>query len=517
MTVPEPHPHRWRAFALVGTAFFMTVLDATITNVALPTIGEELEFSPENLQWVVTAYAIMYGGFLLLGGRSADLLGRRRMFMVGVTVFTGASLVCGLSNSDTMLIVARAVQGLGAAITAPAALSIVTTLFPEGKERNAALGIWGALAGMGSAVGLLAGGLLTEYAGWEWIFFVNVPIGLAVLAITRALVPESRLAGARRRYDALGAVLITSALILLVYAISKAPEVGWGTARTIGLLVAAGVLLAAFLLRESRIEDPLMPLGIFRIRTVAGANSVGLLVGAAIFSLFVLSTLYLQQVLGWSPLKTGLVFLINAAASIAGAMLTEVLIPRIGPKNVMAIGMAFVGAGLLCFTQIDVDGGFWFPILPGLILSGLGVTLSFIPVSITALSGVAERESGLASGLIETNQSMGGAIGLAIATSIFATHVASKLENVSVPTSEQVGQALTEGFATAYWVAAFIAFAGVAAALILLRGVPIETRAAPEKRTATSPYAVNRNATATLTMAFLTGEEGAEDAQPRPD
>src|SRR4051794_8449410 len=495
MTAPAPYPHRWRAFALCGTAFFMTVLDATITNVALPTIGRELEFAQENLQWVVSAYAIMYGGFLLLGGRSADLIGRRTMFMVGLSVFTAASLVCGLSNGETMLIIARAAQGLGAAITAPAALSIVTTIFPEGKERNTALGIWGGLAGIGSAIGLIAGGLLTEYAGWGGIFFVNVPIGLAVLALTRSFVPESRLEGARRHYDVLGAVLITSALILLVYGISKAPDVGWQTGRTIGMLVTSGLLLAAFLVRESRTEDPLMPLRIFRIRTVAGANAVGLLVGASIYSLFVVSTIYFQQVLGWSPLKTGLVFLINAVGSIAGAALTEVLVPRIGPKNVMAIGMALVGAGLLCFTQIDADGGFLFPILPALILSGLGVTLSFIPVSITALSGVGERESGLASGLIETNQSMGGAIGLAIATSIFVGHVSGALSGIPAPSPDQVAAALTDGFSVAYWVAAFIAFGGVAAALILLRGVPIETRAADERRTATSPYSVNRNTT----------------------
>jgi EmrB/QacA subfamily drug resistance transporter len=506
LTTPGLYPHRWRAFAVVGTAFFMTILDAAIANVALPTIGRELEFTAEDLQWVVTAYAIMYGGFLLLGGRAADLLGRRRIFMAGLTLFTASSLVCGLSESDTVLILARAAQGLGAAFTAPAALSIVTTLFPEGKERNAALGIWGMLAGMGSAVGLLFGGILVEYAGWEWIFFVNVPVGILVLALALAFVPESRLDAARRRYDALGAVLVTGALVLLVFAISQAPEVGWATFRTIASLIVAGALFAAFFVREARIDDPLVPLRIFRIRTVAGANSVGLLVGASIYTLFIVATLYLQQVLGWSALKTGLAFLINAAASIAGAMLTEVLIPRLGPKNVMAMGMALIGAGLLCFTQIDADGGFWWPLLPGLILSGFGVTLSFIPVSITALSGVDPRESGLASGLIETNQSMGGAIGLAIATSIFTTHATTLLGEGKSP-----AEAFTGGFSLAFWVAAFMAFAGVAAALVLLRGVEIETQQ-PEvlERTATSPYAINRNATATLTTAFLTGEEGPD-------
>jgi EmrB/QacA subfamily drug resistance transporter len=511
MSSPVPYPHRWRAFAVVGTAFFMTILDAAIANVALPTIGRELEFTPEDIQWVVTAYAIMYGGFLLLGGRAADLLGRRRVFMAGLTLFTASSLVCGLSESDTLLIVARAAQGLGAAFTAPAALSIVTTMFPEGKERNAALGIWGMLAGMGSAVGLLLGGILVEYAGWEWIFFVNVPVGVLVLALALATVPESRLEGARRRYDALGAVLVTAALVLLVFAISKAPDVGWATFRTIGLLVLCGALLVAFFLREARIDDPLVPLRIFRIPTVAGANSVGLLVGASIYTLFVVATLYLQQVLGWSALKTGLAFLINAVASIAGAMLTEVLIPRLGPKNVMAIGMALIGAGLLCFTQIDADGGFWWPLLPALVLSGFGVTLSFIPVSITALSGVDPRESGLASGLIETNQSMGGAIGLAVATSIFAPHATTLLGE-----GQSAEEAFTSGFSLAFWVAAFIAFAGVAAALVLLRGVRIETQPPVVERTATSPFAINRNATATLTTAFLTGEAGPDERGAGP-
>ena len=388
----------------------------------------------------------------------------------------------------------------------------MTTLFPEGKERNAALGIWGALAGMGSAVGLLAGGLLTEYAGWEWIFFVNVPVGLAVLGLALAIVPESRVEGARRRYDALGAVLVTGALLALVFSISQAPDVGWGAFRTVGLLVLAGVLLAAFLLRESRLADALVPLRIFRLRTVAGANSVGLLVGASVYTLYIIATLYLQEVLGWSPLKTGLVFLINAVASIAGAMLTEVLIPRLGPKNVIALGMGLLAAGLLCLTQIDADGGFWWPIVPALVLTGFGVTLSFIPVSITALSGVQERESGLASGLIETNQSMGGALGLAVATSIFVSHLESE-----APTSgPAVAEALTEGFALAFWFGAVVAVAGAVVALLVLRGARIEVRPEERKRTATSAFSVNRNTTAALSTAFLTGEEPTAE-RPGPE
>jgi len=509
--VTAPHPNRWRAFALLGTAFFMTVLDAAIANVALPTIGRELEFSQENLQWVVTAYAIMYGGFLLLGGRAADLLGRRSVFMGGLALFTAASLACGLAGSETTLIVFRAIQGLGAAITAPAALSIVTTIFPEGRERNAALGIWGALAGMGAAVGLLVGGLLTRYAGWEWIFFVNVPIGALVLALTRLVVPESRLESVRRRYDPYGAVLISGCLILLVYAISTAPEVGWAAARTILLLAVAAVLLAAFLAVESRIDQPLMRLGIFRIRTVAAANTVGLLVGAVVFSLFFLLTLYVQLVLGWSPLETGLAFLVIAVMGIAAAVLTESLIPRVGPKVVMATGMCCLGLGILWFTQIEVDGSFAAGLLPGMIVAGAGITLSFIPVSITALSGVSERESGLASGLIETNQSIGGALGLAVASSIFATRAEGLISEGEAP-----AQALTSGFSLAFWVVAFVAFAGAAAPLVLLRGTRVEVRPQVSARTATSPFTVNRNTTSSLTTALLTGEAGRDEPRPQP-
>src|SRR6187200_511890 len=270
-----PDPRRWKALALVCVAFFMTVLDVSIVNVALPSIGEALDFSQENLQWVISAYAITFGGFLLLAGRAADLLGRRRVFMVGVAVFTAASLVCGLANSEGVLIASRAVQGLGAAIVSPAALAIVTTCFREGAERNKALGIWGAVGGSGAAVGVLAGGILTKYLGWEWIFFVNIPVGVTVLLLVRSVVRESRSEQAVRQYDALGAVLITSALVLLVYALTRANVVGWGSAETIGVLAASAILLAAFVFVELHAKAPLVPLGIFgRLRTLTGANVV---------------------------------------------------------------------------------------------------------------------------------------------------------------------------------------------------------------------------------------------------
>ena len=311
------NPHRWRILAVVATAFFMTILDVSIVNVALPSISRALDFSRENLQWVITAYSIAFGGFLLLAGRAADLLGRRRVFMVGVALFTLASLVCGLAQSEGMLIAARAVQGLGGAIITPAALSIVMTSFEEGAERNKALGIWGALGGSGAAVGVLAGGVLTKYLGWEWIFFVNVPVGALVLVLTPRIVPESRREGAERSYDVLGAVLVSGGLALFVYTISRAPDVGWGSARTILLLIASGALLVGFLVNERRVHDPLMPFHIFRVRTVAGANVVGALLGAVIFANFFLLTLYVQNVLGYSALKTGVTFVATAGTAVA--------------------------------------------------------------------------------------------------------------------------------------------------------------------------------------------------------
>src|SRR2546429_146712 len=345
-------PHRWRILAVVATAFFMTILDVSIVNVALPSISRALHFSRENLQWVITAYSIAFGGFLLLAGRAADLLGRRRAFMVGVALFSIASLVCGLASSEGMLIVARAVQGLGGAIITPAALSIVMTSFEEGAERNKALGIWGALGGSGAAVGVLAGGVLTKYLGWEWIFFVNVPVGAAVLALTPRIVRESRREGADRNYDALGAVLVSAGLALLVYGISEAPKVGWATARTILVLIASGVLLVSFLVRERRIHDPLMPFHIFRVRTVAGANAVGALLGAVIFANFFLLTLYVQDVLGYSALKTGVTFVATAGTAVLSAGVAQALTTRVGAKPIIVIGLVLLTGGMIWYSQI---------------------------------------------------------------------------------------------------------------------------------------------------------------------
>src|SRR5437868_1708146 len=376
-----PDPRRWQALALVCVAMFMTVLDVSIVNVALPSIKTALNVAEKDLQWVITAYAITFGGFLLLGGRAGDLLGRRRMFMIGIALFSVASLVCGLAGSIGVLIAARAVQGIGAAIISPATLSIIMTTFDEGAERNKALGIWGAMAGSGAAAGVLMGGILTKYAGWEWIFFVNVPVGALVLTLTRPLVKESRITG-MRGFDAGGAATITASLALLVYGISKAPDVGWTSGRTIGFIVAAAVLLAAFLVIERRHPAPMMPFTIFRTKTVTGANVAGILLGAVVYSNFFLLTLYVQQVLHYSALKTGLTFLATAGTVIPVAGLSQALTTRFGPRPVMTLGLALITGGMLWYAQIPTHGAFVTHLLPGYLMVGIGMAFSFIPMSI---------------------------------------------------------------------------------------------------------------------------------------
>jgi EmrB/QacA subfamily drug resistance transporter len=457
-------PHRWRILAVVATAFFMTILDVSIVNVALPSIGKDLNFSQENLQWVITAYAIAFGGFLLLGGRAADLLGRRRVFMVGVVIFTIASLVCGLAQSEGMLIASRAVQGFGGAIISPAALSIVMTSFEEGADRNKALGVWGALGGSGAAVGVLLGGILTDYLSWRWIFFVNVPVGAVVLLLTPRIVHESRREDAERHYDALGAVLVSAGLALLVYAISEAPNVGWATPRTILLLIASVALLIGFLVNERRLSDPLMPFHIFRVRTVAGANVVGFLLGAVIFANFFLLTLYVQDILHYSPVKTGLTFLATAGTAVLSAGVAQALTTRFGPKPIIVIGLALLTAAMVWYSQIPVHGKFASDLLPGYLMVGVGIAFAFVPVSIAALAGVVEREAGLASGLINTSQQIGGAIGTAVASTVFATHYKALLK-----AGRSVADALTHGYGYAFWALAFFGLAAIVAALTLIR------------------------------------------------
>ncbi len=456
-------PRRWKALAVVCAAFFMTVLDVSIVNVALPSIGRSLDFSRDSLQWVVTAYAIAFGGFLLLGGRMADLFGRRRVFLVGVAVFTLASFFCGLAWSEGVLCASRAVQGFGAAIISPAALSIVITTFDEGPERNKALGIWGALGGGGAAVGVLAGGLLTKYFGWEWIFFVNVPVGIGAFLLAPRFVRESH-AGRDTTQDIAGAVTVTAGLALLVYAVSSAPNHGWDSGWTISRLAVAVALLVAFLVVESRAKDPLMPFSIFRIRTVAGANVAGLLLGGVVFANFFILTLYVQQVLGYSALKTGVTFVATAGSAVIFAGLAQALVTKIGAKTVMAVGFVAMIAGMVWYTQIPVHASFAGDLLPGYLLVGFGLPFTFIPVSIAALAGIQAHEAGLASGLINTAQQVGGAIGVAVTSSISISHLNHELANgVAFPA------AFTSGSQWAFWVMLGISVVGFVATLLLVR------------------------------------------------
>ena len=466
MTSPSPDtPHRWRAFALLAVSYFMTIIDLTIVNVSLPTIGRDLHFSETSLQWVVTAYALTFGGFLLLGGRAADLLGRRRVLMIGLALFTATSLGCALAGGDAVLIAMRAAQGLGAAIMLPAALSIVMNMFSEGAERNKALGIWGGLGALGATVGLIAGGVLTRYAGWQYIFYLNVPIGVAVLLLAPRVVPESRLATTRRRFDAGGAIAGTAGLVLLVDAISEAPQHGWGAARTLALLAAASLLLVAFLVIESRVDEPILPLRIFRLRTLAGANVAGLLLGGSFYAFIFVGTLYMQQVLHYSALQTGLAWLAASLTSIALAGLSQWLVTRGGAKVVMAIGMTLIGVGVLWATQVPVHGHFLANLAGPMVVAGAGTAFSFIPISIAALAGVAGHQAGLASGLLNTSQQLGGAIGIAIASSVAAAHTQSLLHTgIAAP------EALTGGFRQSLWVLGAIALLAIPAIFALIRG-----------------------------------------------
>ena len=454
---------RWRVFSLLAVALFMTVVDMLIVNVALPTIGAKLHFAESDLQWVVTAYALTFGGFLLLGGRAADLLGRRRVFLAGLALFTAASLACALAGNATFLILMRGVQGLGAAMLLPAALSIVMNMFPEGAERNKALGIWGAVGASGATVGVLAGGVLTRYAGWPYIFYLNVAVGGVALLLARRMVPESRLRGAARRYDPLGAVTVTGALVTLVYAISQAPTVGWGATRTVALLASAAALLAAFVAVEARAQAPLLPLRLFRLKTLAGSNAVGFLLGAGFYGYIFTGTLYMQQVLGYSPMKTGLAWLTVGLTGVLFAGPAQMLVTRASARLVMAAGMTMTGAGILWATQVPAHGTFLANLAGPFFLTG-SVTWVFIPVSIGALAGVTERDAGVASGLIDSSQQLGGAIGIAVASTLVATR-SRFLLGQGLSTAD----ALTGGFHWALWACGLIGLAAVPVALLFVR------------------------------------------------
>lgn len=464
---------KWLGLALLGAVQFMVVLDIAIVNVALPSIQTDLDFSQANLQWVISAYALVFGGFLLLGGRTADLLGRRRIFMLGLVAFTIGSLLCGLAWSEESLIGARAIQGLGAATISPAALAILMTTFAEGRERNIALGVWGAVGGFGAAAGVLLGGVLTDALSWEWIFFVNIPVGIVALVLAPVLLGESRDTRVKS-FDALGAVLVTGGLSTLVLGITQGNEWGWSSGRVIGIFAASAVLLAGFVGWETRAAEPLMRFGILRTKTVLGANVAGFILGTALFSMFLMLTLYMQQVLGYSAMKTGVAYLAVAGTSIVWANVAAALVNRVGVRPLIASGMAILTVGLLLFTQVSVGGSYATHLLPGFLLVALGMALCFVPISIAALAGVRQAEAGLASGLINTSQQIGGAVGIALLSTI----AISRTEN-EVAAGTAVPQALTSGFQLAFWVGAGIALAGVAAALVLIRQEEIAAVAEP--------------------------------------
>ncbi len=450
---------RWIALILLCVAQFVVVLDASIVNVALPTIGGALHFSESNLPWVVNAYVLTFGGFLLLGGRVSDLLGRRRVFMAGLVLFALASLLGGFSGSATQLIAARAVQGIGAAMLSPAALSIVTTTFADGAERNRALGVWGAVAGSGGAAGVLLGGALTQGPGWEWVLWVNVPIGLIAAAIAPALIAESRSEDQHRHFDVGGAVSVTAGLSVLVFALVEASSAGWASAQTLVLLALAAVLLASFVAIERRSAAPLVPFSIFRLRTVTGANVVGLLTGGSLFSMFFFISLYMQQVLGYDAIKAGLSYLPLAVSIIVAAGVASQLVTRIGFRPVLAAGMALIAAGLLWFSRISPHGSFIGDILGPSLLAAVGLGFAFVSVTIAAVSGVRDRDQGLASGMINTAQQVGGALGLAILSAISTSVIGSAHDRAT----------LTSGFHSAFLAGAAIAGLGLLASITLIR------------------------------------------------
>jgi EmrB/QacA subfamily drug resistance transporter len=456
---------RWLALLVLCLGDLMIVLDVTIVGVALPSIREDLGFSEESLAWVVNAYLITFGGFLLLGGRLGDLFGHRRLFLLGIALFTLASAACGLSTSQAMLVGARAVQGVGGAIVSAVALSLMMTLFTEPAERAKAMGVFGFVASGGGSIGVLLGGVLTDSLNWHWIFLVNVPVGILVVILSLALIPSARIESAARRLDIAGAVTVTAALMLAVYAVVNGNEVGWVTARTLGLLAVAGGLLVTFLVIESRVESPLMPLRLFRLRNIAVSNVVGVLWAGSMFAWFFLSALYMQLVLGYSPLEVGLAFL--PANLIMGALsigLSARLVMRFGIRLPLATGLGFAAIGLLLFARAPVDGTFVVDVLPAMILLGLGAGMAFNPVLLAAMSDVEPTEAGLASGFVNTSFMMGGALGLAVLASLAASR-----SHTLLAAGESEAAALTGGYHVAFFVGALFAIAAAAIGGLLLR------------------------------------------------
>ena len=462
---------RWIGLAVVVAAQFMVILDIAIVNVALPSIKSDLHFSQQGLQWVITAYAIVFGGALLLGGRLGDVLGRRRIFVAGLVVFAISSLLCGLAWSEASLIAFRALQGLGGALLAPATLSILMTTFPEGPERNTALGIWGAASGSGGAAGVLLGGVLTSYLSWSWIFFVNVPVAAIVIALAPVYLQESRVGSAQRGFDFSGAASVTAGLMLLVYALTAATDHGWASGSTIALLAASAGLIAAFVAIELRTRAALLPLRLFRVRTVAAANAAGVIVAAGTFSMFFLLTLYMQQVLHYSPVQTGVAYLTITLTVVVFSNVAQRLVTQAGSGRILTSGLLASAGALALFARLPVNGHYFWDVFPALLLGGVGIACAFVSMAIASLAGVEAEDAGVASGLLNTSRQIGGAVGLAIVSTIATTYTDHYVHDHPGTTSVS-GSALTHGFDVAFYVLASLAVVGALIAALFVESRP---------------------------------------------
>jgi EmrB/QacA subfamily drug resistance transporter len=466
--------NRWLVLVIACLAQFMIVLDVTIVNVALPSIQRGLHFSPSNLQWIVNAYTLIFGGFLMLGGRAADLLGRRRLFMIGVTLFATASLVNGFAQSPTMLIVGRGVQGLGGALVSPAALSIIMTTFQDHGERTKALGVWSAIAAGGSAFGLLLGGILTSAVSWRWNFFINVPVAIATVTLALRYVPESHADLGHRRFDAAGATTITAGLLAIVFGIVKAETWGWGSEKTLGVMTLGIVLLGIFVAQETRSPAPLVKLSIFRIRSIATANSAMLLIASAMFGMFYFASLYVQDVLGYSALKAGFAFLPVSLGIIVGAGISQTVIARFGVRNVAVVGLAIATAGLLYLTRLPVHGHYVPDLLAGLLPLAIGLGLVFVPITLLGTSGVSNDDAGLASGLFNSAQQIGGSLGLAILATLSVSHANGLIKHGAAASAANRVAATVSGYHVAFLVAAIMIALGGAILVLFLRRRHVE-------------------------------------------
>jgi EmrB/QacA subfamily drug resistance transporter len=465
---PASPRRRWSALALIVTAQFMVILDVAIVNVALPSIKSDLGFSQTGLQWVITAYAILFGGTLLLGGRLADLLGRRRMFVGGLALFAAASLLCGIAWSSGSLVAFRGLQGLGGALLAPAALSLLMTTFAEGRDRNRALGIYGAASGSGAAAGVLLGGVITSYLGWSWIFFVNVPVGIAAIALAPVLLRESRADHlAHRHFDLAGAASVTSGLMLLVYGLTRATTDGWSSPVTLGFLGAAAALIAAFVVIESRSRSPLLPLRIFRLRALSAANVAMAIVGAVAFSEFFVLTLYLQDVLHYSAVQSGVAFSAFALTVVVASNVAQVVVGRVGARVTLLGGFVLSAISLALLIRLPVDGHYLWDLFPAFVLGGAGMGFSFVPITIASLAGVERADAGVASGLVNTSRQIGGAIGLAAVSTIAASAASSYVDVHDLPSV--TAQATVHGFQTAFYVLGALLLVGLGVVAVFLR------------------------------------------------